>query len=75
MFRVSQGELLVSQGVRFPRSRRPEEPLPDASCQGQTKDFHCKLHALSSYCASTWLQVGRAEWKIRRTSAFPALPR
>lgn len=65
MFRVSQGELLVSQGVRFPRSRRPEEPLPDASCQGQT----------SSYCANTWLQVGRAEWKMRRTSAFPALPR
>lgn len=56
MLRISRGELMIPEGPRRPRQRRPEEPLPGACCQAQT----------SSYCASTWLQVGRAEWAAKR---------
>ncbi|CAJ1326779.1 unnamed protein product [Effrenium voratum] len=49
MRRVSQGELLIPEGPRLPRKRRPNEPLPSACCQAQT----------SSYCASTSLRMRR----------------
>eukprot|EP00435_Cladocopium_sp_Y103_P042555 s454_g11.t2 len=56
MLRISRGELMIPEGPRLPRKRRPEEPLPGACCQAQT----------SSYSASTWLQIGRAEWAAKR---------
>mmetsp|Transcript_7503 Transcript_7503/g.17236 ORF Transcript_7503/g.17236 Transcript_7503/m.17236 type:complete len:426 (+) Transcript_7503:358-1635(+) len=57
MRRVSRGELLVPEGPRLPRRRRPNEPLPSACIKADT----------SSYCAGTWTRIRlRASPRYRR---------
>ncbi|CAE7847375.1 kmo [Symbiodinium microadriaticum] len=57
MRRVSRGELLVPEGERLPRRRRPDEPLPSACCRAET----------SAYTACTWACISlRAGPRYRR---------
>eukprot|EP00439_Symbiodinium_sp_Y106_P040199 s1451_g4.t3 len=57
MRRVSRGELLVPEGERLPRRRRPDEPMPSACCRAET----------SAYTACTWACISlRAGPRYRR---------